>query len=129
MDVKTHALIDKELCGTPVELAQGRSAVRLETLPRMAADASGLLHGGFVFALADYAAMLAVNHPNVVLGASECRFLKPVRAGQELLATANCEAPQGRKLPVRVKVACGDVDVFEGLFTCFITDKHVLSGT
>jgi Uncharacterized protein, possibly involved in aromatic compounds catabolism len=126
--VKTHELIDGELCGVPVALDEGRSEVRLKTLARMAADESGLVHGGFVFGLADYAAMLAVNHPNVVLGASECRFLKPVRAGAELQATAVCEAPQGRKLPVRVKVVCGDESVFEGLFTCFVTDKHVLSG-
>jgi len=129
MDIKTHALIDHELCGAPVELGQGRSVVRLTTLARMAADESGLVHGGFVFGLADYAAMLAVNHPNVVLGASECRFLKPVRAGAELLASATCEAAQGRKHPVRVTVACEGENVFEGLFTCFVLDKHVLSGT
>lgn len=128
MDKKTHALIDAELCGAPVELEEGRSAVRLKTLARMAADETGLVHGGFVFGLADYAAMLAVNHPNVVLGASECRFLKPVRAGAELLAVATCEAAQGRRHPVRVTVACGDETVFEGQFTCFVLDKHVLSG-
>jgi len=128
MDIRTHELIDGELCGAPVELEEGRSVVRLKTLARMRADASGLVHGGFIFGLADYAAMLAVNHPNVVLGASECRFLKPVRAGEELLATARCEAPQGRKHVVRVGVASRGESVFEGVFTCFVTDAHVLSG-
>ncbi|OIO01391.1 MAG: thioesterase [Desulfovibrionaceae bacterium CG1_02_65_16] len=128
MDIRTHELIDGELCGAPVELEEGRSVVRLKTLARMMADASGLVHGGFVFGLADYAAMLAVNHPNVVLGASECRFLKPVRAGEELLATAKSEAPQGRKRLVRVEVASGGENVFTGVFTCFVTDTHVLSG-
>jgi acyl-coenzyme A thioesterase PaaI-like protein len=49
----------------------------------MVVDAHGLVHGGFVFGLADYAAMLAVNDPNVVLGAAEARFLKPVRRGDQ----------------------------------------------
>lgn len=128
MDVRTHASIDAELCGEPVELSEGRCVVRLRTLPRMAADESGLVHGGFVFGLADYAAMLAVNEPNVVLGASECRFLKPVRAGEELLAEAGCEPPQGRKLPVRVTVTRDGEAVFEGSFTCFVPEKHVLTG-
>jgi acyl-coenzyme A thioesterase PaaI-like protein len=44
----------------------------------MAADQRGLVHGGFTFGLADYAAMVAVNDPNVVLGAAEVRFLAPV---------------------------------------------------
>ena len=127
MDIRTHASIDQELCGAPVELEEGRSLVRLRTTPRMAADDSGLVHGGFVFGLADYAAMLAVNHPNVVLGASECRFLKPARVGEELLAEARLEPGQGRKRPVRVTVTRDGESVFEGAFTCFVLDKHVLS--
>jgi acyl-coenzyme A thioesterase PaaI-like protein len=128
MDIKTHERIDSELCGVPVTLEEGSSVVRLKTLARMTADASGLVHGGFVFGLADYAAMLAVNHPNVVLGASECRFLKPVRFGSVLLASARCEAPQGRKRLVTVEVACEGESVFTGVFTCFVTQQHVLSG-
>ena len=41
---------------------------------------------GFIFGAADYAAMLAVNQPNVVLGAAETHFLKPSRVGDVLLA-------------------------------------------
>lgn len=128
MDIRTHASIDAELCGAPAELEEGRSLVRLRTTARMAVDDSGLVHGGFVFGLADHAAMLAVNEPNVVLGASECRFLKPVRAGEELLAEARREPGQGRKLPVRVTVTRDGEGVFEGVFTCFVTDRHVLGG-
>lgn len=126
MDIKTHDRIDQNLCGVPVELAPGRSVVRLKTLASMAADASGLVHGGFVFGLADYAAMLAVNHPNVVLGGAQTRFLKPVRVGQEVEARALCEEPQGRKHMVRVEVDCEGVRVFEGEFTCFVLERHVL---
>lgn len=127
MDIRTHASIDQALCGTPVELLPGHSEVRLTPTPNMAADESGLVHGGFLFGLADYAAMLAVNDPNVVLGAAETRFLKPVRVGESLLALAICDEPKGRKHPVRVRVLRGEEPVFEGSFTCFVLDKHVLA--
>ena len=63
----THLAIDRRLCGEPLEIAEGSAIVVLVTLPEMAADDRGLVHGGFVFGLADYAAMLAVNDPLVVL--------------------------------------------------------------
>ncbi|HSF38746.1 MAG TPA: hotdog domain-containing protein, partial [Thermoanaerobaculia bacterium] len=78
----THLAIDRRLVGEPVELGPGTASVALVTVPEMAADERGLVHGGFVFGLADYAAMLAVNHPNVVLGSAETRFLKPVTVGE-----------------------------------------------
>ena len=126
MDIVTHEDIDPSLCGTPVEIAPGRSRVRLRTLESMKADRSGLVHGGFVFGLADYAAMLAVNQPTVVLGAAECRFLKPVRTGQELEAIAVLAPVQDRKHVVDVEVLLEDEAVFTGRFTCFVPKAHIL---
>ena len=82
MTPNTHLGIDARLCGRPTTLAEGRAAVRLETVPEMAADDRGLVHGGFVFGAADYAAMLCVNDPNVVLGAADTRFVAPVAVGE-----------------------------------------------
>ncbi|XXJ18794.1 hotdog domain-containing protein [Desulfovibrio caledoniensis] len=129
MEIKTHESINRSLCGEPVELSQGSSAVRLTCTADMAADASGLVHGGFIFGLADYAAMLSVNHPNVVLGAAETRFLKPSRVGDVLVAKAQDQTPQERKHLVQVEVSCGEDVVFSGTFTCFVTKEHVLAGS
>ncbi|MBF0527471.1 MAG: thioesterase, partial [Deltaproteobacteria bacterium] len=65
MNILTHQMIDQELCGKPLQVESGFSRVELRTLERMAVDGSGLVHGGFIFGLADYAAMIAVNHPYV----------------------------------------------------------------
>ncbi|QGY41813.1 thioesterase [Pseudodesulfovibrio cashew] len=127
MDINTHESIDRSLCGEPTAVEEGRSEVRLECTRNMAADGSGLVHGGFIFGLADYAAMLSVNHPNVVLGAAETRFLKPSKVGDVLVARAQDETPQERKHLVRVEVSCGEDTVFAGTFTCFVTPKHVLA--
>jgi uncharacterized protein (TIGR00369 family) len=94
----------------------------------MAADASGLVHGGVVFSLADYAAMIAVNHPNTVLGSADVRFVKPVRVGERLIAEATVEQRIEKKILVRVSVRREDDKVFNGLFTCFAPLRHVLSG-
>lgn len=128
MEIKTHESIDQSLCGEPVEVTETASTVRLTCTANMAADASGLVHGGFIFGLADYAAMLSVNHPNVVLGAAETRFLKPSRVGDVLIAKAHDKTPQERKHLVEVEVSCGEDVVFSGTFTCFVTKEHVLAG-
>jgi len=127
----THLAIDRRLCGEPLEIAEGSAAVALLTLPEMAADDRGLVHGGFVFGLADYAAMLAVNHPNVVLGSAEVRFLKPVAVGERLVARAGVEESDGRRSRVRVEVRRGEEArceeaVMSGTFLCFTLERHVL---
>jgi acyl-coenzyme A thioesterase PaaI-like protein len=126
MQIATHQGIDTALCGSAVELEPGKSRVRLVTTGCMQADDSGLVHGGFVFGLADYAVMLAVNQPTVVLGAAECRFLKPVRVGQELEAVALLEPILDRRHFVSVEVLLDGDAVFTGRFTCFVPAKHVL---
>jgi len=126
MDIRTHKKMNHELCGNPIELKDGFSRVELKTMDEMAVDDTGLVHGGFVFGQADYAAMIAVNHPNVVLGAANVKFLKPVRAGQITIAEARVEEIAGKKQKVNVTVECEGHNVFEGEFVCFTLEKHVL---
>jgi len=127
MDIRTHNGIDRELCGTPQDVAEGYSRVRLRTSKRMVVDGSGLVHGGFIFGLADYAAMIAVNHPNVVLGAAEVRFLKPVKVDEVVVAEAKVGSGEGKKSKVTVTVKGAEAEVFRGEFFCFSLDKHVLA--
>jgi acyl-coenzyme A thioesterase PaaI-like protein len=126
MDIQTHHGIDRSLCGEPTALGDGTATVRLQTTPAMAADAQGLVHGGFVFGQADYAAMLAVNDPHVVLGAAETRFTAPVRVGEVVVATARRSGIERRKHTVEVTCSVGDKTVMTGTFTTFVLDAHVL---
>lgn len=123
---RTHLAINRRLCGMPREISAGRARVDWSADPETAADAHGLVHGGFVFGLADYAAMLAVNQPTVVLTAAETRFLKPVRVGESLTAEALVEESDGAKHLVKVTVRRGDEAVMDGTFRCLVTRKHVL---
>lgn len=126
MKPNTHLAISPTWVGTVVELSDNRAVAQLETRAEMCADDAGLVHGGFAFGLADYAAMLAVNDPYVVLGAAETKFLAPVSCGQVMVATAEVVSVQGKKHQVECQIAVGDRVVFEGRFTCFVLQQHVL---
>jgi acyl-coenzyme A thioesterase PaaI-like protein len=127
MEPRTHPSIDRRLCGEPLALGEGTARVAFTALPEMAADERGLIHGGFVFGLADYAAMLAVNHPHVVLAGADVRFLKPVAVGERLVAEARIEEGEGRKNLVRVEVLRDGEAVMTGDFRCATLDRHVLA--
>jgi acyl-coenzyme A thioesterase PaaI-like protein len=125
----THLKIDQTLCGRPEALAPGQASVVLDTAAPMVVDGQGLIHGGFVFGAADYAAMLAVNDPNVVLGAANVRLLARVRLGEQIRANARVVEESGRKREVEVEVVrtSDAVVVLRGSFTCFVLDQHVLT--
>lgn len=127
MKVKTHRKAVPLLLGNPVRVEDDAAAeIELKANWEMAVDERGLVHGGFTFGLADYAAMLAVNHPNVVLGRSESRFIAPVRVGDVMRAVATVTGWVGGRREVAVEVAVEGKKVFEGTFTCYILERHVL---
>lgn len=126
MTPQTHQVLDPDLCGRLVSVARNRAVVEFHASQVMAADERGLVHGGFLFGLADHAAMLAVNVPTVVLGSADVRFMKPVVVGDSLLAEAQVKGSDGRKRTVEVVVRKGTEPVMSGTFTCLVPDKHVL---
>lgn len=126
MNIMTHRKISVDLCGRPLAAGEGNSRIEMKTTPDMTVDDFDLVHGGFIFGLADHAAMIAVNHPNVVLGAADVKFLKPVKVNETVIAEAKVTKQAGKKQVVRVSVSRGGDIVFEGTFTCFVLEKHVL---
>lgn len=128
MELRTHAKIDQSLSGKPIKLSEGYAEVLLETNEKMLADEKGLIHGGFIFSAADYASMLAVNHPNVVLAGANVKFLKPVRLGDSILCRAIVVEDKGKKKKVQVECFKEDERVFEGEFYTVVLERHVLEG-
>lgn len=101
----------------------------VEPVPReeMAADPSGLVHGGFIFSAADYCAMCAVNHPNVALSKAKSRFLRPSRVGKRPRFVGCVVEPSERKPVVPVEASNAQRVAFEASFQCVIPACHVLS--
>lgn len=124
--IATHKRVNQELSGEVLRMEKGYVEVRLITTADMLADEIGLVHGGFIFSAADYAAMLAVNEPNVVLVGSDCQFLSPVKFHDEVNFKAKVRNKEGRKRNVHVEAFVLDIKVFEGEFKTVVTDRHVL---
>ncbi|MDP1785655.1 MAG: hotdog domain-containing protein [Sulfuricurvum sp.] len=122
----THNKINTNLSGEIVMINPGYAKVVLDTQELMRADEVGLVHGGFIFGAADFAAMAAVNEPNVILASCNCLFLSPVRVGDQVTFEAEEHQKEGRKRTVNVKGYVYDIKVFEGEFKTVITDRHVL---
>jgi uncharacterized protein (TIGR00369 family) len=125
---KTHTLISRDLVGEVRWIEPGKgSRVELKMKENMKADSRGLVHGGFTFGLADYAAMVAVNEPWVVLLSSTVKFLKPVTVGDQLIAEARITQTEGKKRKIWCEVCNRDREkVFEGEFLCYVPNQHVL---
>ena len=125
---RTHLSASEALVGKVESIEGGKSSqVVLKTGSQMRVDEKGLVHGGFTFGLADYAAMVAVNDPFVVLLSSQVRFLRPVTTGEGLTARARVTEADGRKRKVQCEVFSQDQQkVLEGEFLCLILSQHVL---
>ncbi len=126
LPLETHTMINTYLCGDIIKHEKGYVELELETENEMVVDDMGLIHGGFIFGSADFAAMAAVNERNVVLVASECQFLSPVKIGDKVLFKAQVRHQEGRKRSVHVKAFVHEIKVFEGEFMTVITERHVL---
>ena len=126
---KTHQLASEKLIGSVVSIGTDSATVKLTITEEMIVDSYHLSHGSFVFGLADYAAMLAVNEPTVVLGKATSKFLKPVVLHDEVTAVATItDNSNGKKVTVSVGVENQNKEqVFEGEFVCFVLEKHILA--
>ncbi len=124
---RTHRQLDPTLCGRPVQWGGGVGRAVFEATGAMAADTSGLVHGGFVFGLADHAAMLAVDHPFVVLTTAEVRFVAPVRVGEHVEAIARLRERQGRRYLLDVEARVDERIVFQGTMRAAVLARHVLT--
>ncbi|MCW8821944.1 MAG: PaaI family thioesterase [Sulfurovum sp.] len=128
MELNTHLNINTSLCGKVTKLEEDYAEVLLHTTQQMRADSQGLVHGGFIFGAADYAAMSAVNDPLVVLGASSSKFIAPVKVGDAVLCKARVVSKNGKKREVDVDAFVDKKHVFEGKLTTFVLPRHVLGG-
>ena len=93
----------------------------------MAADAEGLVHGGFIFGAADYAAMAAVNDPYVVLAKASSKFIAPVKVGENVILEAKITETNGNKSTIEVTATVEANTVFTGEFLTAVLKQHVLN--
>ncbi len=124
--LKTHLAIDKTFAGDIIELEKGQCVLSFATTKEMKVDDLGLVHSGFIFGAANFAAMAAVNDPNVVLAEATAKFLTPVEMGKVITFKATASHLATRTRDVEVVGMMGEIKVFEGIFKTVILDRHPL---
>lgn len=125
--VKANNLINQHIVGILDELNQDEAIVRLNCTEDMVVDEKGLIHSGFIFSSANYAATAAVNSPHSVLAVSKANFLAPLTLNDVVIFKAKAMQTEARKRVVEVIGYLHDVKVFEGEFSIVVLERHVLS--
>jgi acyl-CoA thioesterase len=97
-----------------LETGAGRAVVQMRVAQTMI-NGHGIAHGGFVFTLADTAFACACNSygPVTVAAGADISFLRPVREGDVLVATAAERVVTGRSGIYDVTVRRGEEVVAE----------------
>ncbi len=124
-ELNTHDKIRTNLCGEILKLEAGYSKTTLITTKDMVSDSMGLIHSGFIFAAADYAAAVSVNEPNVVIIGSRSSFLAPAKVNDLIEFEAKARFEDSRKREIRVTGHINEIKVFEGVFQAIVLEKHI----
>lgn len=125
-NLKTHLKIKSTLVGNLVAMAKNTSKVVLQTTHDMSVDEFGLIHSGFLFGSAEYAAVAAVNEPNVVVIGCRSKFFAPAKVGDLITFEAKGRFEDARKREIKVIGMINEIKVFEGLFQAVLLEKHIL---
>ncbi|NLC27359.1 MAG: PaaI family thioesterase [Campylobacteraceae bacterium] len=123
--LKTHQQVKSSLLGSLVLLDRGHSKVNLLTTANMVIDELGLVHSGFVFSSADYAAATAVNEEHVVIIGARTSFLAPAKVGDLIEFEAKSKFEDSRKREITVTGKINDIKIFEGIFHAVVLEKHI----
>ena len=124
-DLQTHDKIRSHLCGSIIKLEAGYSKTTLQTTKEMSLDDFGLIHSGFIFGAADYAAAVAVNEPNVVIIGSRSKFLAPAKVDDMIEFVAYAKFEDSRKREIKVTGHINEIKVFEAVFQAVVLEQHI----
>jgi len=125
-ELNTHAQIKKSLSGNVIFLEKGHSKTTLQTTNDMSVDSLGLIHSGFIFGAAEYAAVAAINEENLVIISSKTKFLAPAKSGDLVEFDAKAKFEDARKREVKVTGKINEIKIFEGIFQAVVLENHIL---
>ncbi len=125
--LKASTLINQNLVGVLDDIKEGEAVVKFTCTEDMVVDQKGLIHSGFIFSSANYAAIAAINHQNAILAVSKANFLAPAALNDVITFRAKAMQTEARKRVVEVAGYLQDVKIFEAEFSVVVLERHVLS--
>ena len=123
--LNTHQRIKNNLSGNVIQLEKGYAKVSLQTTHEMVIDELGLIHSGFIFSAADFAAAAAVNESNLVIIGARTSFLAPAKVDDLIQFEAKAKFEDSRKREINVIGKIKDIKIFEGTFHAVVLEKHI----
>ena len=139
MDEQEHLPIDNDTlaictklhaCGEILTLTRGAANVRFVPEESMVMDEeahNSLIHAGYIFNAASYAAMAAINKRHSVMIAADVKFLSPIELGHEVIFKAVATQMDTKKCEVKVEGFLLDIKIFDSLFHIAVLDKPPFS--
>lgn len=124
-DLVVCKTLKPDLCGVIVRMSEEEVLVKFTPNEQMVGDESNLIHSGFIFNAANYAAMCLVNHAHSLTIGAEVQFLAPIELEQEMLFLATIKHTNEKKYKVLVKGTLLDIKIFEGTFHISVFDKQL----
>lgn len=126
-ELATHYLANQALVGVLDDIEVGYAKVIFTGTEDMAVDRRGMIHTGFIFGSANFAAMAAVNAPTAIPVVSKTNFLAPLSINDEAVFEARALQKDTRKRTVHVIGYVHNIKFFEGEFTVVVLEHHPLS--
>ena len=111
--------------GDLVDLQRNKAVVHFVPTDKMAMDESKMIHAGFVFNSASFAAMAAINKKYSVLIAADVKFLAPIELGHEVIFKAEAIQSDTKKCEVKVEGYLLDIKIFDSIFHIAVFDKKI----
>ena len=115
--------LKSELVGSIVKITYEEVITKFIPTKQMISDESNLIHSGFIFNAANYAAMCLVNQPNAITIGSE--FLAPVEFEQEMMFLATIKQSNNKKFEIIVRGTLLDIKIFEATFHIAVFEKQL----
>ena len=121
---KVRSVERGEVIGELIHVELGQEGISvLETDKGMAFQRTAIVRGHHVFAQANSLAVALVDAEVALTGTATVRYLRPVRAGERLVARAEVISHSGRRHMVKVTTKIAGEDVFTGEFTVFAVEE------
>lgn len=114
---KVRSIVGTEIIGELIDLNLGKSGISmLETTDEMAFSKTNVIRGHHIFSQAESLAMAVIDAEVALTGVSNIKYLKPVKAGDKLIAKAEVVRVRGNKHFLHVRIRVDQTQVFRGKF-------------
>ncbi len=121
---KVRSVETGEVIGDLIHVKLGQEGISvLETDKDMAFQRTSIVRGHHIFAQANSLAVALVDAEIALTGTATIKYLRPVKAGERLVAKAEVLSRSGRRHVVKVTTKIGHDDVFTGEFIVFAVEE------